>query len=558
MKRIMRWMPAVIVVAVLLTMAAFTAFASDAVQYTGDIAELTELTVAAEQTFESQDATASDRLSAVIVALDYLDVTPVDPSSEGYNDLIDRLSGLAAEASKEQLGQIGDIMGSSAKQGVLDYVTRMSDFCGLYEEDEAFATDYRAAVAGIVQELLSAVGIENGTARNGIALNRLNSFVKAYPIFAECEGADELRLEIDEQNALQRDAIVDAFARFDNDAKLGEYDMELLISQDFSEYDSSELYGFTQAVNVNESNSVKRAELSGNGYLSFSFHEAAHSYIRIDLPKYSGGTVIEFDLTTFDFLPTQGIEIASSSAIDESGAKYYPGYGTVSPNGKFNTHRGAKTEFNSTLLFENLVVAGEWTRLTFVFNPDDGKISYYINYEYVGSADATDNHGGTHNMHCFRIGCNNQGTPDDGYDGSFAIDNFVIYQGSGIRTVDRISSLDADERFAFYCDYMGADNSDVNGKKLAYDYATEMLPAYWDSSSSEYVGAAASSDMLKSAVDTYLAFDYDKLYTEFCNKNMTEFLAGVSTLEEMGRGLENISNRKVYRDNLLEKLDLLK
>ena len=507
----------------------FASVAVGEVEYTGTVEELTtRVTAVSDADGYIAKATEIDNVIA------YLESSPVDPAAEGYAL---QMSLLGQEAlvcatgymeSAAQATQVGD------KSIALDNAVKYANaFETDADEYAAFLAELQPLELEVAEALVADVNVALGTARNGLAINKVKAFLKKHTLNEELDGyaafASDWQAKQDAQNALVKEQLNE----YNKNAALTDYDGAPYREIDFSESDPKQLYGFTQSVNETTTNFFEiRQEPDGNHYYYFEYNTNAHAYTRVDLPKYENGTVIEFDITTFGKLPKAGIELGHSSVTDETGVKKFPGYGHISAQGVF-------TSKTNKVKFDNVIVPGEWTRITMVYTTATGQIDYYINYELVGH-DFGNAGILNHKLNCFRIGSVNNTDEDTLYDGEFAIDNFTVYQGTTIRILDYISSMTDEERFAYYCGILADPDSDIKDLRSAYEKAGIEITKYWDARNQNYL---TEDEALKLAVDQYNAFDYEPVYIAYQKDNLAKLIALIEDVSGLGRSLSNISER---------------
>ncbi len=570
MRNLKRLLLVITLVGLLCLSAALSVLAIGGAEYTGTMEELNEL--ASELDSANND---SRKWTAVDAVDDYLRATPVNPDSEGYAEAMAKVYAAAVAYANGMLDKCAasgeEATNAAWANAYTEGAKLLSRFPAIDETVEGY-TDYLSLytaerVLEIAEDCLSEVNIEKGTAKNGVALNRVNALVKACPVIISAEGYDAFMTALSEQNKLQADEMARLLDAMDNANSLDEYDLQILIKDYVSKVDKADpsLHGFSQPVSVDDltapiigKNTVSRVTgEDGEDYLQFEFYNAAHTYLRTDLPEYEIGTVIEFDITTFGHLPENGIEIGSSTKQDSNGERHSPGYGGFTAGGRFDA-KGKLKETNNGTVMEGAIVAGEWTHISFVFNPDDGMLSYYVNYEYMGKCSATDGLEG-HRMHCFRIGSINNvpGCEDASYDGDFALRNFTVYEGDSIRTVDMLSSMTDDDRFIFYCNYLSGyvagDEGSVDAKsiKAAYDYAAKNVRGY-------RADSYLDNEDVQSAIAVFDGFEYETFITEYRAAVLGDFLTEAQELldaEKNPRTLDTIDSRWGALETLDKYLD---
>ncbi len=537
-------------ICLVLALAVSVVFSAVASEYTGSVDELVSLVEAAEA------ASGKDIDDALVEIADYLEEYPIEPGAGGLDAAMGRVYAVGIARVNEYVASVSGSDDRAAIDAALDAIAPLSVLFDIPEETEGYiecVMGYGSVALARVRELVAEVDPSLGTAKNGIAVDRLNAFMKKHVVL-ELLGADyeQLLADVRSANDAHAKAVADSFDALCDKVSVGEYDYDILMDNNYSGAgDPKKLYGFTQRVGLDGRNTLEMSRgLDGdNSYLLFSYYDAEHSYIRTDLPKYEGGTVIEFDITTFDMLPEFGIEIGSSSAQASDGTRYNPGYANIKNNNLLSR--------TGEVLLNNVITVGEWTHISMVFHQATGLIDYYVDYEYLGSYDGTANHAGSHNMHCFRIGSVNSTDTDSEYDGSFAVDNFKIYRGTSVRALYLLSSMSDEERFAFYCDYLAEKEEDVAGLKVAYDRASELINKYVSNGiyTQYFLGLSAEAQSeVEEAVAIYNRFDYEPIYTAYTKENLDRLIGFADAIEAYSRGVGTIADRRKAYDAYSEFL----
>lgn len=549
MKKTIKILSASLLVAVLCICAVFCAFATGgAVEYTGDVETLNEYVTRAE----SEGAVKNMWIATTAIA-DYLGEKPVDPESEGYAELIARADAMALKYATETVKANAETGPRKLAEAYASGARLVARFPGITEGTagyDEYITYYNAEnILGVASDSLSLVNIAEGTARCGVALNVVNALVKACPVIEEAEGYETFLAALTEKREAYAAAVEANLAALESENSFDKYDLEVLI-KDFvnnkcAAENKTDYYGFSQNVGMTLDrgaimgyNTFSKLSDGTDDYLLLKYYKGAHEYVRTDLPEYVAGTVIEFDVTTMGFLPEYGVEIGSSSK-ESGGTKYFPGYGTISLDGKISAKNG-------DVLLEDAIVPGEWLHLSIVFDPDSGEATYYINYEYVGKSSVTGGLSG-HLLHCFRIGSTNQNDADPDYDGDVAIRDFTVYEGNAIRTTDRFISMTDDERFLFYCNYLTTADPDVRSLKTSHDYARSKVSYY---RGEEFL----DNEAIQQALQSYAAFDYDAFMEDYSEMLLSDFHTAAQDLVNTAktpRKLDNIGDRAT----LTAKLD---
>ncbi len=529
MKTLRKIIFAIVIMVFAMTLA-FVAVAVGGDEYTGTVEDLTTK-VAAVSDAEGYEAKAA----ALDEVIKYLENSPVDPTAEGYELQMSIVSGEALIVADAYVDTVATIAKLDDKVVALDKATK---YASAFDEVNAdtyasFLSKLQPIELEVANQLLENVDVANGTGRNGVNINKLKAFLKKHTLNEGLDGYGEFAAAWQAKQEEQTTAIANQISEYNKKTALLDYEGVPYKQIDFSQPDSKGLYGFTQNISESVDNFFEvREDESENHYYYFEYNIAAHSYTRVDLPKYENGTVIEFDITYFGHLPEYGIEIGHSSVKDAAGNTARPGYGEIGSNGKFQSK-------NRKISFDNLIVPGEWTRITMVYTTATGEIEYYINYELIGKDQGN---GGLlrHKLNCFRIGSVNLSDTDPDYDGDFAIDNFLVYEGTNIRELDYVSKMTDDERFAFYCDYLADPDASITDLKAAYEKSGLLLSNYWDAVNKRYL---TEDETLRQAVDVYNAFDFEPIYIAYQKDNLATLVGMIEDVLAVDRKLSNVEAR---------------
>ena len=555
MKNFKKILAVLCVLTLLVTGCVIATFAAE--EYTGTVEDLTSLVEAAEAA-----SSAADKLSAVEAVKAYLDATPVDPATEGYDDLIHRtnvcalacFNGFVESASKDS----ATLASASAD---LDNADKALTIFELPENLEGYSDsfdEYDAAVLKcadlLIKNIDANITTTLKTATNRVAINTYNGFVKthALKLLDPAVAYAELNAALEVLVAEHDKAVEILLAEIDSKNAISDYDLPMYDNYDFEMLNPGTLTGtacgpFSIQNNGFATHPFKvEAEANGNKYFSHYYElPAGNSFHYINLGQKSGGSfmyeddngyVFSFDFTTFTQLPSKGIDIEAGGINTPDMGRIFPPYFlTIDGSGSLigGTH-GSNS--GTTTMLEKAVVPGEWINITITFDPEAFVYTTYVDGEKIGSYCARYNgnkfeydEGGAH----IRF----SGKDDNG---SFAIDNFVFYSGTNYRNVSKFDEMNDDEKFIYYAEYFSDEDRDINGKNVAYTRAGELISKYWtwtdkENNIGEYTEYANGNPAIKSAVDQFLSFDFEELLGFVKKANLEEYISMIVALDNIER-----------------------
>ena len=527
-----------------------------ATDYTGTVDELDAIVVELEEA-----TTAKIMQEKLRAAAEYLEKSPVDPSSEGYGDVMARLYAGYFDCVSAQLGVVAadtdpsktlkDMLLAEELWALLDVP---ADTVGYDEAAAEYDETLVVAAELLISEIDANIETTLETAKNKPAINRLASLLKNTSLKGESQ-ADAfaaIREQFDVLNLAHENAVSARFAELDNVNTLADYDKEVFTNSDFSDAsvgltDNGKNVGGSLLV-ANKNGTVHPLgvgeEEDGNKYVYGKYTTGGNSYHYINLYGHdsSRGFVFELDFTTMDVLPDTGVKM-------EAGGFDHPTAGRIFPPYFFNiSGEGAIQDNKGNVLVPNAIVAGEWISIMVIFDPAEFTYSVYVEGQYLSTQTAkyTDTGKGVKDYvydltkgH-FRIGTNTKV-------GEYAVDNLKFYSGTNYREVDKFSTMTEDELFLFYTNYFSDDTKDLNGRNISYSYVEEHISNYAvvdeETGVYSYVGAAENNVELQLAVDTFFGFDLEELLTHVRDNNLELFKSYVEEVMAIERSTDTISTR---------------
>lgn len=497
MKNFKKILVVVLVCATLFAGCMVAAFAND--EYTGTLEEFTALVETAEKA--STDIAAGD---AVVAMSAYLKNNPVDPSTEGYGDIIDRADAAIVRAANLLLAKIDKNIETTLKTAqnkvAINRLKRVLDGCEL-KGDKASLTD----VWGVYTNLVKAH--DNAVAANLAALDDINS-IEDYDL--------PIYLDYDED--------AHPVKHVSKDEGIGEFS--------FAVKSTSNKLGIGQ-------------EANGNKYMYSSYSPTdqtdKNTYFQLALASYpaDNGYVFEFDLSTLDSIPEKSVNIEAGGFDMHDGRGFPAYYLTVDPDGSLRVGTAPNSEYgNPKVVLEKAIVPGQWLRVAIIFNKADFTYTLVVEGEELATYTA-EYKNTTFDLSKGVIRFGSASTS-----GSIAVDDFVLYSGSNYRNPNKFNNMTDDEKFVYYANYLLDDSRNVNGRNVAYTMAGELLYKYWDVAKSDYTDYAKNSEELKAAVDAYNGFDFEELLIVVKNKNLQEYIAKVTALNDAKRSVDTATSRQ--------------
>ncbi len=540
---------ALLVVALLVTAVVFSSVAADGSAYTGTLTDFNALVDAVPA-----DGTSAERETALTAVTNYLTASPVDPATEGYDAVVAKMKTKMAELASIYVGESAASTGADAKATIM---TKAEKWAALaYETDEEKATDAAVLLyAGIHTENLAAaqlyyndvaaddLDIPNVTGEGNTAaalaataVKKLKSYVESHAFDASDAAYTAFKANCD---ALIARAAAAKEARYQDllfNANLDEYGLGVAVNYNFEagsgtpsvSSPSGTVGGVTVTNTVATEYEVIGVDAQGNeiknGYRTLRWNGAVSSYFNLSYGAATSGMVIEFDITTFDKLPSKGIGFQPYAGSSWMG---------ITASGDFYGYQNAS---DSTPKVVGAIVPGEWSRVTYVYKPNDrAHCELYLDYVFLGYVHGDYGNKGT-TASALRMG-NTASTS-----GSFSIDNVKCTRGTAIRAEDYLDGMNNAQLFMYYSAYMQKEAIAVPNRITAYTTALKLVGEYveLDSETNEPVldadgelifkalpsNLGVSVDELKAAARGYFDFDATTIIDSYKRLNL-------ETLREM-------------------------
>ena len=515
---------------------------------TGTVAELNKLIADVEA-----GADAAAKHTAIIAAGEYLNTKTIDPAEEGYDDAVAKVNELLVGGANTQLEAI--CSDGVTAFNAYDAITKANDLLLLVTVEDNLS-DVKAkfdsalvkAVGLLVGDVDADIETTLTTAKNQVAVNRVNRVLSECSLYGEEDLLAEYKTQFAELSKAHERALAINYEKLDNENLISNYDLPVYFEENWDKckegMTGNDLGGVWQ-IDLKGIKNQAGIEVDENGnkyyvhrYLEKDNPQASYVQIALSSHKVSAqeGLVFEFDIATFGEMPGAGVQI-------EPGGYNMPDGSRVFPANYFQADaQGNILAGNGSVLLPNAFVKGEWLHVVVVFEPSEFVYKLYVAGEYIGQYDAKYN-GLTydHSKLCFRL--SGQKTTY----GEIAYDNISIYSGTSYRQHGKLESMNDDEKFIYYVNYLTDDAKTLASKKTAYDFATEALPTYWtydeESGVGEYTEYALGSEELMNAVDSYLGFDISALIEEVKKLNLEEYKVLVGNLMTIERNMDTAKER---------------
>ena len=561
MKNFKKVLIVTIVAALVLAGCVIAAFASD--EYKGTIEELTTLVEKAETSSGDAKYTALEAVYA------YLKNTPVDPAAEGYDALLERVYKVNLDGITQSLSfaSVATVDADAAYKGLFraqDYFTLADehlpeDYAGIAEAKVAYDEALVKAANALLLKVDTNITTTLKTATNKVAINKVRRVLTSGNPFGEVN-LNDIWGTLYGLEQLHEKAVAANYNAIEDNNAISDYDLPIYYElQNFEKAAAGNVVKDGEMPNVpgwsfatkGTSNPLGIGkESNGNQYMYTGYAPTdmtdKNTYVQLSLSKYKpdNGYVMEFDITTFDNIPEKGYKVEAGGFNMTDGRGFPPFYLTITANGDLVMGDAPNAvDQNKVTALPNAIVPGQWLHCVIVFNYSEFTYTLIVDGEELSTTSAKYK-GNSFNL---SEGVIRFGTGDC-VTGSVAVDNFVLYSGSGYRNPEKFTSMSDDEKFIYYTNYLGRDSQDVNGKNYAYEAATKLISNYWtwtdqEAGEGNYTEYALANAQIKAAVDNYLEFDLEELLVVVRADNLKAFIDYVVALDEIERSTDNISDR---------------
>ncbi len=537
----------------LVTTGVIASLASD--EYAGSIIQLNTLIGKAKEA-------ANDNILLVAYnnIAEYVKESPVDPTTDEYAAALAESAPIAVAYAQKQLGKITASTGTAKAADALTNVGRVlhalpipegtEGFSEVAEKFDTLCAEYSVKLFELIDRDIAAT---KKTASNQIAINRMEAFLENCGLF----GQDSDTVYADIIAGLpalvkaQNETKAAIYDEMDSANVFEEYGKTLFMNEKLDalyevEFNKGEYISTFYAVfNSTDQRIGVKEETNGNKYIYIENRPAAgNAFFQQSLTTFdsSNGLVIEFDFAIFDVIPGNKVQIEPGS-IAGSGGIFPPNYLMIDSEGRITDGNGT-----AGLALENAIVPGKWLHVVLVHDDVTMTRKMYIEGELIGVTNAA-KAGTAYSLDqvSFRFSCT-------GDSGTFAIDNFTVYEGTQYRHHNKINDMDTSEKFLYYVDYFIDESKDSNGRYLTYNEANQLLGAYWQWTDKNngigvYVNEALETSPnydpdVKKAVDDLLSFDIEAMMGAVRLTNLSRYKSMIEELEDIERNPDNIPARK--------------
>lgn len=536
-----------VVICVLALLAAgcvFTALAVDV----GVLSDLNALVAAAEA---ETDAIA--RYNALVSVDEYLDSHTFNTAEDGYDAAIANANAAFVNGA---VALLNNVKSNTSADNAYDYMMKadaLLEMRALPEETLGFAdakAKYDATLVKTLQLLVekcdAKVETNLKTATNGITVKKVNSVLAYCAPFGDASVLDSVLAQFETLEAAQERAEQKNYSDLDASNRLTNYELPIFFTEDWEAckvgLDSTNLTGRWTVDLKGISNRIGiLQEDNGNKYMIHRYLEKDNpqsSYTQIGLSSHNvtneNGLVFEFDITTFNTVPDQGVTIETGSV---AGAYFPPCYFHIDNRGNICTND------KSTVALEGAIVKGEWTHIVIVLEPSEFVYNLYVDGQFICTYDAK-YEGKTrydHRQVAFRI------SGGKGTSGEIAVDNLQIYGGDCYRIHDRLETMTEDEKFLYYVSYLTNEKNAVSERSVAYNTAKSLIDKYWvvdENGEGTYTEYTLSNPAMMDAVDIYTSFDLESFLYEVGIRNLDSYIALVESLISIERNASTATQRK--------------
>lgn len=510
----------------------------------GSVEELGKLVDKAEK------ASAADaKYTAIYQVSDYITTKKINPAENGYDELMQRVNALVIAGANAYLDlvNVDELKADAAYKSMI----RAAELLALFELPEqtegysALKTKFDAALVKAVAVLVANVDPEIettlNTAANKIAINKVNSIIANCAPFGEVSLDDSLAALATLTAAHERATAVN-YATLDAANSFTNYDLPSYIKEDWescgvgvgntylngkNKWDVDLKSTKNQVAIVEEANGNKYYT---HRYLTKVNAESTFAQIAFKGVDASSGLVFEFDVAYFGSIPEIGVHIEPGGIDTDSGRVFPPNYFQLNGNGDIVDPN------NNAVILPGAMVKGQWLHIVIAFDARAFNYTLYAEGQYIATYDAK--HGGVttydHSKAAFRL------SGKSNTSGDICYDNIHIYGGNHYRIHDRFSSLSDSEKFVYYVNYLISDENSIADRTTAHNLANGLLELFYKDQN--YVDGV--SDDVKSAVDSFLAFDIDILLKDVKESNLTTFITLVDELKQVARTANTVATRQ--------------
>ncbi|MBR2343658.1 MAG: hypothetical protein IKA64_05325 [Clostridia bacterium] len=500
-----------------------------------------------------ETAAEKDRLLVTLGLYLTVDVT-LDTELDGYAEFAAGLEAERFECARTYLSEIEEARNGTAKRELiyalgtfLDGNPISPDIPGYTEFYESLDARAFECAEALLAELADAADFESGAAvvtKNGVALRRLYKFLEVFPVDGEDEASQQYAAELEAKIKAHDDRVEACRIKMMAEAAYADHYLSSLFYNNFDES------GDEMPVKLPDVNNFAGIETGadGNKYFTTRYGAKVHTRPEVAISDASGGVVVDFDVTTFNVLPSGGITAENGSYTFTDGSKGSTSYFGISPDGDIS--------IGGTVVLEEAVAKGGWTHITMIYLPvaekDGTNLLLYVDYTHVGSTRVGSDTEDLIMKH-FRFGSSSSDK------GEFSLDNFAIYQGTGLRDVDYLEGMTDEELFAFYGRALYEDGISSNLKRMSYNYMKNLIGSVFKDLNGNGVcddgecDAGAETEELVRAINVYNEFDkrdkdgvngYDRLLQQIMDENALKYYELADAAARIARSADTLAKRR--------------
>ncbi len=510
--------------------------------------------------------TAPNGYNAVMDIASY--IPTVDPAAEGYADSIASARAAALNVATTICSAI-DASAPLTAQWEFDKLNAIS---AAYEIAEQEIGDVKGAALSVAKAFFDEIASETvtSTARNQIAINNFNAFVKRGFCDTESEEYKAMMLEAQTRIALQDEAREANRQAMLAGGTLDAYKLSTMYDTDFVGSHPFTVVGNKGSSTVTTQDGYLTINYEGNSGRTNTYVQSSYS---------SGftakGVVVDFDFTTFgDMVAGEGFHLeggghkalgdGDASKLkekwDSDSMKLYASYFKILTDGTVKISQDSpdagksffKTEDGKDgpagVLLQNSITQGEWMHYTVIFNPDDFTYSVYCEYELLGTYSGK--------VFGFHYELTNIRFSAATNVGEWSIDNLQVYQGTALRDLGMFERMTDEERFVYYANYytndastdtLGRYESKKNAEALLKNYTNEdgSFKPFEQGELTDEAYAALTAEV-QAAVEKMVGFDATAFVENLKISNRELFIQYVNEALAITRELTaaSIDNRK--------------
>ncbi len=332
------------------------------------------------------------------------------------------------------------------------------------------------------------------------AYKKLNSYVKKYGVAETTLGYDNLIAEVNAAREDYADKVALAKKLLDAEAPIAEHELNggYTYKTDFNDGKSMTFTGAdkgpggatgTYAQIIDRDEGGKALELIYGSYPS--------AYIQPAGLKTSLGLVMEFDVSTDKVI--KQLNFFTNANGHTTGEKVTTQLMRILNNKVHPMNNGAQ----QAAIFggKEIIVPGEWTHFTLIYNPEGPSMKLYIDYEFAaewGVKNTKDTY--TLNMVRIRAGVT---------DTVVRFDEFDFYQGTAYRDRETFENMTNEEKFAYFVNQACNENRSTTDRLYAYDNAKNLR-------------AVCDQSLITESLEKFDAIDVEndiKYYAKLANLN---------------------------------------